>query len=65
MYISLKRKLDFSSERRGIFSLNFVFSRQRRLRFQLLFMLKDKHKGVSAGTMHQKIVKSAEKVLRC
>jgi hypothetical protein len=22
-------------------------------------------KGVSAGTMHQKIVKSAEKVLRC
>jgi hypothetical protein len=40
MYISLKQKLDFSSERGGIFSLNFIFSRRRRLRFQLLFMLK-------------------------
>jgi hypothetical protein len=42
MYISLKQKLDFSSERREIF-LDFVFSRRRRLRSQLLFMLEDEH----------------------
>jgi hypothetical protein len=42
MYISLKQKLDFSSEKREIF-FNFIFSRRRRLRFQLLFILKDEH----------------------